>query len=530
MRNERSRPGRGPGRILLAVITAIMILGPGAQNRAGAQDAAAVIDALVEEGVLTVEQADRVRQRVQEQWRQQPASKVDGLKNIDKFGLLGDLRTRYEYIDQQDAFDDVAHANGDPWGDNRTQDDDRDDSSRVRYRLRFGFVAQFPGNVEFGLRLASGGDGATTSTEQTYGDLFGSDAISIDQAYIKASPVDWGTLWLGRHELHKAIYTTDLVWDTDLAAEGATEQFAWKVSDSLGLFANVVQWVYQDVGEADDDGGLSVANDGEVIDENGIRRIVQNDDGWIFGGQAGFQWDWVPKKTYARFAAGYWYFANGGDVSASTKTYYDGAPKDGSEFKTKTVRVVNLGPGSGANTTGEFQLFDAIGEIVYTPANGFLRDIPLRTYGHLVLNTAPEANWGVVPSGGGTTRAFASADDESSIDVERGGFSALGDDVAWRAGLQLGNAKKRGQWDLNAWYQRVGNNAVPDTFNDSTLAAGFTNHKGFAFRGRWAVRDWWELAVLYGDFEFLDPDLNQELNNGAQAQARVVQIDSTFRF
>lgn len=530
MRDERNRPGRGPGRGLLTVITAITVLGIGDLDRAGAQDAAAVIDALVEEGVLTVDQADRVRQRVQEQWRGQPASKIDGLKALDKLGLFADLRTRYEYIDGQDAFDDAALTNRDPRGDNRVQDDDRDDSSRVRYRLRFGFTAQFPGNVEFGLRLATGGDGATTSTEQTYGDLFGSDSISIDQAYIKASPVGWGTLWLGRHELHKAIYTTDLIWDTDLSAEGATEQFSWKASDSLSLFANVVQWVYQDVGESDDDGGLDDVNDGEAFDENGVRRIVQNDDGWIFGGQAGFQFDWVPKKTYAKFAAGYWYYANRGDVSASTKTYYDGSPKDGSEFKAKTTRVVNLGPGSGANTTGEFQLFDALGEFVYTPADGFLRDVRLRAYGHFVLNTAPGGNWGTIPSGGGTARVFANADDELSHGPERDGFSALGDDLAWRAGFQLGNAKKRGQWELNAWYQQVGNNAVPDTFNDSTLAGGFTNHRGFAFRGRYAVRDWWELAILYGDFDFLDPDLNQEMNNGAQAQARVVQIDSTFRF
>lgn len=530
MRYERHRPGRGLGGLLVRMITALIFAGPAAPERAGAQDAAAVIDALVEEGVLTVEQADRVRQRVQDQWRQQPASKLDGFKNVDRFGLFADLRTRYEFIDQQNAFDGAGLADHDPCGDNRAQVDDRDDSSRMRYRLRFGFTAQFPGNVEVGVRLATGGDGATTSTEQTYGDLFGSDSISIDQAYIKASPVEWGTLWLGRHELHKAIYTTDLVWDTDLSAEGATEQFSWKASDSLNLFANVVQWVYQDVGESDDDGGVDDVNDGEAFDENGVRRLVQNDDGWIFGGQGGFQWDWIPKKTYAKFAAGYWYFANSGDVSASTKTFYDGVAKDGSEFKTKTTRIVNLGPGSGANTTGEFQLFDALGEFVYTPANGFLKDIPVKTYGHFVLNTAPGANWGVVPAGGGTTRWIANGDDESSFDLDRDEFSAPGDDIAWRMGLQFGNAKKRGQWELGGWYQRVGNNAVPDTFNDSTLAGGFTNHRGFAFRGRWAVRDWWELSFLYGDFEFIDPDINQESNNAAQAQARVIQIDSTFRF
>ena len=76
----------------------------------------------------------------------------------------------------------------------------------------------------------------------------------------------------------------------------------------------------------------------------------------------------------------------------------------------------------------------------------------------------------------------------------------------------------------------LGSDAVPDTFNDSEMAGGLTNHRGLGVRLSYGMRDWWMLRATLLNADWLDPDINQELQRGGSAQSRSVLVDTVFRF
>ena len=479
-----------------SVIGVLLILGAFSSR---GQEASALVDKLVEKGVLSIEEGDEVRTKLQEQWEGTGSSKYDASKFTQKISLFGDLRLRYEYTDSQNAFDD------DQSGATPDGNDVRDDRSRYRYRLRFGLKAQLAKNFEAGLRLSTANrDEEITSSNETFGDAFAKDGIYLDLAYLKYSPFEWSTIWAGKHE--QQFWTTDMFWDSDIMLEGATEQFKFDLGKAK-LFVNLGQWAYGDINEADEDIGVR---------GDGFNR-VSNDDGWIWAAQAGINYPLIEKTLEAQAAVGFYYFANSDDLSATQKT-----PSNG---------IIYPNPGSGNNLGNEFQLLDALFALTYRPSDGFLKDVPIQPYAHLIYNTAPAPDLGVRRIGNDSTLDAQLNPDDIGDDADAPGeWVDLSNDLAWRVGLKIGEAKKQGQWEVNTWYEEVGSDAVADTFNDNTQANGFTNHKGFAVKGVYAIRDWWNVAVSYYDYEFLDPDINQELNLNTQNQARTIQIDSTVRF
>ncbi|MEZ5405743.1 MAG: putative porin [Verrucomicrobiia bacterium] len=464
-----------------------------------AQQADALIDKLVEKGVLTTTEGEEVRTKLQEEWEGLGASKYDASQFTKKISLFGDLQLRYEYTDSQNAFDDDRDG---AFPDSNAM---RDDRSRTRYRLRFGVKAQLADNFELGLRLASGNnDGEITSTHETLGDAFAKDGIYIDLAYLKYSPLNWSTIWVGKHE--QQFWTTDMLWDNDLTIEGATEQFKFGLGKAK-FFVNLGQWAFGDVNEADED---------KAVRGDGYNR-VSNDDGWIWAAQAGINYPLIEKTLDAQAAIGFYYFANSEDLDNSQKTLSNG--------------VIYPNPGSGNNLGNEFQLLDALFQLTYTPSGGFLKNIPIQPYAHLVYNMAPAPDLGVRRVGHDATLDAQLNPDDIGDDADaRGKWVDLSNDLAWRVGLKIGEAKKQGQWEINGWYEEVGSDAVPDTFNDATYANGFTNHRGFSVKAVYAIRDWWNVAFNFHNYDFLDPDINQELNLNTQNQARTIQIDSTVKF
>jgi hypothetical protein len=464
-----------------------------------AQEADALIDKLVEKGVLTTAEGEEVRTKLQEEWEGLGASKYDASKFTKRISLFGDLRLRYEYTDSQNAFDDSRNG-AFPDSDSR-----RDDRSRTRYRLRFGLKAQLADNFELGLRLATANrDEEITSTNETFGDAFAKDGIYLDLAYLKYSPFTWSTIWAGKHE--QQFWTTDMLWDSDVTVEGATEQFKFDLGKAK-FFVNLGQWAFGDVSEADEDRG---------VHGDGYNR-VSNDDGWIWAAQAGVNYPLIEKTLEAQAAVGFYYFANSEDLDDSQKTSSKG--------------IIYPSPGSGNNLGNEFQLLDGMFAVTYRPKDGFFKDIPFQPYTHVVWNMAPSPDLGVRRVGDDSTLDAQLNPDDIGDDADaRGEWVDLSNNLAWRVGLKIGEAKKQGQWEINGWYEEVGSDAVPDTFNDSSAANGFTNHRGFSVKAVYMIRDWWNIAFNFHNYDFLDPDINQELNLNTQNQARIIQIDSTVRF
>src|SRR4030095_4112240 len=116
---------------LVALLSVLAIPGT-----ARAQSADALIDKLVEKGILTVKEANELREEADKSFTHAYQVKSGMPDWVDSFKLNGDLRLRYDGI----YIDNPAFV----------------DRNRLRYRLRFGATAVMKDNFEVGLRLMSG--------------------------------------------------------------------------------------------------------------------------------------------------------------------------------------------------------------------------------------------------------------------------------------------------------------------------------------------------------------------------------------
>ncbi|GJM06210.1 MAG: hypothetical protein DHS20C09_22060 [marine bacterium B5-7] len=116
----------------------------------------------------------------------------------DRITLSGDIRDRFEYIDERGL----------------------DVRTRNRVRLRLDANAKVNDDLSVGFRLASGSDDPT-STNQTMGDAFSSKDIRLDLAYFKYQLND--ALKLTGGKMKNPFYVpakSPVLWDGDLNPEG----------------------------------------------------------------------------------------------------------------------------------------------------------------------------------------------------------------------------------------------------------------------------------------------------------------------
>jgi len=191
---------------------------------------------------------------------------------VDRIAFKGDVRLRYETID----LDEVANV------------------ERMRFRARFGFSAKVSDDVNFVLRLASGG-GDPVSTNQTFDDGFSTKDIGIDQAY-----VDWkindGLNFFGgkmKNPLFRA-GGVPLVWDSDLNPEGLALTY------KSGMFFGTV-------------GGFSV------------EERAAGDDSLLYAAQAGMKFP-MGDKTGLTAGVGYFAYTN----TIGNLPFYNARPKGNS--------------------------------------------------------------------------------------------------------------------------------------------------------------------------------------------------------
>jgi hypothetical protein len=464
-----------------------------------AQDSSPLLKKLVDKGILTPREADEVAAEMGREERPRGA-RVEGGIHAERIGLFGDMRLRYDYADQQNAFDDQT----------RGSKAARNDRSRMSYRLRAGAVVTLPGSFEIGMRFATGNEPEeVTSTSETFGDAFSKDGIYLDRLYVRWAPRPEVAVTAGKFDFAMTkplpvFWTTDMYWDPDVTVEGFAENFAL-VRGEWSWHLNLGQFAFGDVSEGDED--KSRAGDGY--------QQVSNDDGWLFAGQAGVRYLRADGAVEFRAAAGFWYWANAGDLAEGQRSESGG--------------LVWSPPGSGNNVGDEFEIVDGYVEARARLGTGWgpLAGKDARAMLHLIWNLAPGPNTGVLDAPGDHTDPGSNPDDSENGPA---GFVDLSDKFAWRLGLQLGSAERAGGWEAYTWYEQVGSDAVPDSFNDSEMAGGLTNHRGFGVRLSYAMRDWWMLRATLLNADWLDPDINQDLQRGGSAQSRSVLVDTVFRF
>ena len=126
---------------------------------------------------------------------------------------------------------------------------------RFRYALRLGLRGDLVDDFSYGLRLETANNPRspwdTFGNNTTGGSVTPSDknssSIYIGQAYLGWHPADWFEMTVGRMPM--PLYTTPMVWDSDINPEGAFEKFKY-TRENVDWFVDFGQFDYQNPNEA----------------------------------------------------------------------------------------------------------------------------------------------------------------------------------------------------------------------------------------------------------------------------------------
>ena len=229
---------------LFAGATALMALAP----QSHAQSSDALIDKLVDKGILTTKEAQDLRNESDQDFTTAFQAKTGMPDWVSGYRFYGDFRGRYDEVASTDGNKSFA-----------TRD-------RFRYRIRAGVIVSMKDNLEAGFSLTSGdsaptspnnyggGGGNPLSSNSTMQDNGTKKNVYIDTAYGK-----WTALnsdgWILSTTIGKMVNPmqfTPMVFDADWTPEGAALQGGYAFNDHHAIVVNGGAFVEdQEVGGTD---------------------------------------------------------------------------------------------------------------------------------------------------------------------------------------------------------------------------------------------------------------------------------------
>ncbi len=477
----------------MLALTGVLAIG---LTAARAQSDSALLDALVKKGVLTDQESEDIRASEASAYASTPAGKIVLSDSVKQIKFYGDVRYRWEYADEK-AQTNVAAGTGagtavpPQAGDNIVE--------RSRVRVRFGtditFTDKFTGGIELETNTAN------DSANQTFGNAYNKYAINVGLAYLQWKPTDWLTVVGGKQ--HNPLYTTDLVWDPDINPEGGAEIMSWTFPLDFGSSAPAsapastdskdMKSVVSAPESAPSEMSLTIgltAFQGIYADNSEFTSPVapttDRTDVWQFVEQVPIQFNF-NKKVFIKEVPGFDTYTSGGTTGPG---------------------VTGAGGGSenftAYNNADDLAIFTAPGEFDFP-----LGDIPAKLYWDFALNLDGKSRIQNVYLAQTPGTAITAA--QASVENENKG---LGDNIAWLAGVQVGQNKKKGDWSIKADYRQTGLGAVDPNLNDSDFADSFLNQQGIKVQGIYNFTDF-----LTGSITVFDTwALKNSLLNGTNGE------------
>lgn len=222
-----------------------------------AQSTDALLDKLVQKGILSVREANDLRGETDKNFATSLSSRMGMPDWVTALKLNGDARFRYERFDSANS----AFVK----------------RTRFRYRIRFGVTAQLWDDFEVGFRLTSGEPsgnfgGSPLSANSTFQDNGSRKFVYLDEAFARWTP------WSGPNffakftvgKMESPFVLSDLVLDPDYTPEGIAAQLAYEIGGGHTLRVN---------------GGAFVVD--ELSDNT--------KDPYLLGGQARWDAKWTRK-------------------------------------------------------------------------------------------------------------------------------------------------------------------------------------------------------------------------------------------
>ena len=474
-----------------------------------AQTDNALLDALVKKGVLSDQEAEDIRATEAKDYATTSAAKLSIADYVTNLKLYGDARYRYEYLDEQPENSILARTSGLGQHANTTE--------RYRYRIRIGADYTFTDNFKAGVELES--SQANDSANQSIGNAYNKFSINVGLLYLQWKPIDWLTLTGGKQR--NPLYTTNLVWDPDINPEGGSEVANWTFPIGGGESAPVskdpkdMKSISAPVAGSDESfsigltafQGIYADNSENAATPTNGTGVADKHDIWQFVEQVPIQFNF-NKDTFVKEVPGFDSYMGGGNNNLSGSVGGPNSPAGGG---------TDGGDGAlsfaGPHAADHLQIFTAPGEFDWK-----LWNLPFKIYWDFAWNTEGSArvqdvylgnNGGLTVPGAGTVTLNA-ANAKAQLQNKD-----LGDNVAWLAGLQVGQNKKKGDWSVKGDFRQVGLGSIDPNTNDSDWGDSFLNQQGVQLSSTYNFTDFLTGTLTY----FNTWDYKDSLINGIDGQS-----------
>ncbi|MCE0484125.1 MAG: putative porin, partial [Methylacidiphilales bacterium] len=514
---------------------------------------------LVQKGVLSDRERQDILAKEQQDYSQTAASKISLSSSIKTIQFYGDMRMRYEMRDG------TTPAGFTGSGGAHLATGDSQDRNAWRYRLRFGIKGDLYDNFFFGIR-ASTNPNYDRSGNVTFGHSdaagpFGKDQslLAIDLVYLgwHATP----DLRLTGGQMPNPFYTTNLVWDDNLNPAGAAEHYDHTFDNGFEVFGTAGQFVYQ-----------AAAGNGFT---NGLGSNTSFNNTFMYSEQVGFKYNF-DKDTYFKAGATFnTYSGTKGTSATSVAGLYSTAPlalpapnNSPSFFNGPFVGAASA-PTTNVSGINDLAVLEVPMEFDFKAWN-----IPMRFFSDFAYNTDADGradqardaissaeaenfvgststgNVGVTlatttttsPTGHVSTSMsaanvatnkamFASAPFQGVMDSGKG----LLDQTAYQIGYEIGQLKKKGDWDGKLYWQSTGYYAVDPNLVDADIFNAATNLQGAVVAVSHNWTDGVSSTLRYAhaspvNGKLATPNVNQDLQLGDIRQYNLFQADLMWKF
>ena len=487
-----------------------------------------VVDALIQKGILTQEEAEKVEAEIALRQANFETNMVNDMHitkpkvsdSIKSMQIYGDFRLRYEYRGVDNAPRPPGFVG--EWPNIYYRE-------RFRYALRIGMRGDLYDDWSYGIRLETANNprspwdtfGNNTSSGSAAPSDKNSSGIYLGQAYLNWHPADWYEMTAGRMPM--PLYVTPMVWDSDINPEGVFEKFKYTIGN-VDLFVDFGQFDYQDPTQATE---------------------IPSSDVFILAWQEGANVR-IGKDMSVKIAPVLYNYTGVGP--ALTPTSNNGAGVGNglhSTFVGQGQNGSNVGvPGGSAvysyNEQGinNLLILEIPAEFDFKIWNTPLGTLQARLFGDFAYNfqgddratAAYKINPGAFPGlsgpATGQNRAY-----QAGI-----GLGSAGPVYGPTQGLVYGSTSKKNTWEARFYWQAVEQYALDVNLLDSDFFEGRANLQGFYTAFAYSFTDAIIGTVRYGYANRINNNLGTGGNNldipsiNPIRNYNLLQLDLTWRF
>lgn len=466
-----------------------------------------LLDALVKKGVLTEKEAQDIQEENTTNIAVLPATKWKLSDSIKSIGLYGDVRFRYEY-----------RSADNPQADNLTKGDTFY-RERFRYAFRAGIRGDLYDNWNYGIRIETSAN--PRSPWVTFADDTGkansagvsggtpsdktSDFLNIGQIYLGWHPANWLEITVGRMPM--PLYTTPMIWDSDICPEGAFEKLKYSFGN-VDTFMDFGQFDYQNVNPASQ---------------------FPSSDLFILAWQLGATVNFAKDEAFKIAPVLYNYTGHGAGAGLNTPFVGQGNAVGGNP----NTAALNQ---DGVN---DLLVLDVPGEFTFPFCVAPFGHLEGRLFGDFAYNFEgnDRARVAFVTGGAAAFPGIAGPVTGQNKAYQIGlGIGNQGPAYGPTQGLVYGTTSKKGTWELRAYWQHIEQYSLDVNLIDSDFFEGRANLEGFYTAVAYSFTDGIIGTLRYGHAARINSNLGTGGNNLDLPQINpinnynVFQADLTWRF